>query len=100
MNERKFHKLIEKQNTEEKRAVWQKIQAELEPYRKSEKKPFFVRYKKWVVTFAACFICLAIVIPLSLRYIALNKKVENGFDDQPRYCTSDEYEIKPYEKCN
>ena len=29
MNERKFHKLIEKQNTEEKRAVWQKIQAEL-----------------------------------------------------------------------
>ena len=93
MNERKFHKLIEKQNTEEKKAVWRKIQAELEPYRKSEKKPFFVRYKKWVVTFAACFVCLAIVIPVSLRYIALNKKVESGFDDQPRYCTSDEYEI-------
>lgn len=93
MNERKFHKLIEKQNTEEKKAVWQKIQAELEPYRKPEKKPFFVRYKKWVVTFAACFVCLAIVIPISLRYIALNKKVESGFDDQPRYCTSDEYEI-------
>lgn len=98
MNERKFHKLIEKQNTEEKKAVWQKIQAELEPYRKPEKKPFFVRYKKWVVTFAACFVCLAIVIPISLRYIALNKKVESSFDDQPRYCTSDEYEIKPYEK--
>lgn len=98
MNERKFHKLIEKQNTEEKRAVWQKIQAELEPYRKSEKKPFFVRYKKWVVTFAACFVCLAIVIPISLRYIALNKKVESSTEDQPRYCTSDEYEIKTYEK--
>lgn len=96
MNERKFHKLIEKQNTEEKKAVWQKIQAELEPYRKSEKKPFFVRYKKWVVTFAACFICLAIVIPISLRYIALNKKVESGFDDQPRYCTSADYEVQPF----
>ena len=93
MNERKFHKLIEKQNTEEKRAVWQKIQAELEPYRKSEKKPFFVRYKKWVVTFAACFVCLAIVIPISLRYVALNKKVGSGTEDQPRYCTSDEYQI-------
>lgn len=97
MNERKFHKLIEKQNAEEKEAVRQRLQTELEFCKTAERKSFFVRNKRWLFALAACFVCIAIVVPVSLKYVALNKDIEGG-EDQPRYCTSDDYEIAPFDK--
>ncbi len=92
MNERKFHKLIEKQNSEEKEAVRQRLQNELKICKTAERKTFFVRNKRWLFALAACFVCLAIVVPVSLKYVALNKDIEGG-EDQPRYCTSADYEV-------
>lgn len=96
MNERKFHNLIEKQNEEEKEAVRQKLQSELELCKTAECKSFFVRNKRWLFALAACFVCIAIVVPVSLKYVALNKDIEGG-EDQPRYCTSDDYEIESFD---
>ena len=97
MNERKFHKLIEKQNAEEKEAVRQRLQAELGLCKTAERKSFFVRNKRWLFALAACFVCVAIVVPVSLQYLAVNKKIEGGGDDeQPRYCTSADYEVQPF----
>ena len=97
MNERKFHKMIEKQNAEEKEAVRQRLQTELELCKTTERKSFFVRNKRWLFALAACFVCIAIVVPISLKYVALNKNIEGG-EDQPRYCTSGDYEIAPFDK--
>lgn len=95
MKERKFHELIEKQNAEEKEVVRQRLQTELELCKTDERKSFFVRNKRWLFALAACFVCLAIVVPVSLKYVALNKDIEGG-EDQPRYCTSDDYKIESF----
>ena len=98
MNERKFHKLIEKQNSEEKEAVRQRLQNELKICKTAERKSFFVRNKRWLFALAACFVCIAIVVPVSLQYLSVNKNIDGVDEEQPRYCTSDDYEIAPFDK--
>lgn len=95
MNERNLHKKIEEQNTEEKKVVWQDIEPNIS--QKKSLKSFFVRYKRLFVALASCFVCLAVILPVTLRYINSDKPGSGG-DDDPRYCTSDEYEVEIVEQ--
>ncbi len=92
MKERNLHKKIEEQNTEEKKVVWQDIEPNI--CQKKSSNSFFVRYKRLFVALASCFICIAVILPVTLRYIKNDQPGSGGVDDGPRYCTSDEYEIK------
>lgn len=91
MKERNLHKIIEEQNTEEKKVVWQDIEPNI--CQKKSSNSFFVRYKRLFVALASCFVCIAVILPVTLRYIK-NDQPGSGGDDDPRYCTSDEYKIE------
>ena len=90
MKERNLHKIIEEQNTEEKKVVWQDIEPNI--CQKKSSNSFFVRYKRLFVALASCFVCIAVILPVTLRYIK-NDQPGSGGDDDPRYCTSDEYKM-------
>jgi len=96
MKERNLHKKIEEQNKEEKEVVWQDIEPNI--CQKKSSKSFFVRYKRLFVALASCFVCIAVILPVTLRYIKNDQPGSSGGDDGPRYCTSDEYEIQTVNK--
>lgn len=91
MKERNLHKKIEEQNTEEKEVVWQDIEPNI--CKKKSSKSFFVRYKRLFVALASCFVCITVILPVTLRYIRNDQPGSGGGDDSPRYCTSEEYKI-------
>lgn len=94
MNERNLHKKIEEQNTEEKKVVWQDIEPNI--CQKKSSKSFFVRYKRLFVALASCFVCIAVILPVTLRYIRNDQPGSGEVDDGPRYCTSAEYEAETF----
>lgn len=94
MRERNLHKKIEEQNTEEKKVVWQDIEPNI--CQKKSSKTFFVRYKRLFVALASCFVCIAVILPVTLRYIKNDQPGNGGEDDGPRYCTSADYEAETF----
>lgn len=94
MKERNLHKKIEEQNTEEKEVVWQDIEPNI--CKKKSSKSFFVRYKRLFVALASCFVCIAVILPVTLRYIKNDQPGIGGVDDGPRYCTSADYEAETF----
>lgn len=92
MRERDVHNLIEQQNPEAKRRIWERISSQLDltPAEPQPKKP--VKKKRWSWAFIAmavvCVVTLSIVLPITLR----------GNDDvvdepQIRFCDSNSYTV-------
>lgn len=94
--ERKFHKLIEQQNREEKDVVWEKLQQK--EVEREQGKPVSVlpkarsfSWRKWTPILASSFAAVVIGVLSTWGFLSLNDGKNN--DNKGRYFTSQSYEI-------
>jgi len=94
--ERKFHKLIEQQNREEKDVVWEKLQQK--EAKREQGKPVSAlpkarsfSWRKWTPILASSFAAVVIGVLSTWGFLSLNDGKNN--DNKGRYFNSQSYEI-------